>query len=73
MQTRGKGSVKELQIRQQNYGSRLSGPCTKCGKQISMGIGSVLSGVFYCRPCVLADVKIQRRLAPETKKKLGIL
>lgn len=38
-------------------------PCTKCGKLIEYGWGSILSGVFVCEDCLKASPELLRRLA----------
>ncbi len=43
----------------------MEGPCTKCGKMISQGYGSVLSGIFVCKACFFADPKLVARLKPK--------
>lgn len=37
-------------------------PCTECGKPISKGYSSWLSGIFACEDCVIDSPKLQGRL-----------
>lgn len=48
------------------------GPCTKCGKMISHGYGSYLSGIFVCVPCFNADPKLKVRLKKPKAKSKGV-
>lgn len=50
--------------------AKFTGPCTKCGKLISNGYGSYLSGIYVCKECLAGSPQLIARLDKKTLKAL---